>query len=221
MSSRWINDLICKKEKLDPDPHQNVTDPQRWLEPPLFLYRWQWWWGTASNSRRGPPDSAENSLQPSNCFSLLFFLKFIYVAFFKYGTYLVANRLWRIHSVLWIRDVYPGFVFFHPGSASKNLSFLNVFQALGNMIRVFIPDPGSGSWYFTHPGSQIQWSKMHRIPDPDPQHWIGTHLGRYKSTFKKLGIGFIWELLIITGFVFSVRIRIWVRVRNRNTVRAL
>ncbi len=23
---------------------------------------------------------------------------------------------------------------------------------------------------FTHPGSRIQGSKMHRIPDPDPQH---------------------------------------------------
>jgi len=23
----------------------------------------------------------------------------------------------------------------------------------------------------THPGSRIQGSKKHRIPDPDPQHW--------------------------------------------------
>ncbi len=43
------------------------------------------------------------------------------------------------------------------------------------------PDPGSGSWFFTHSGSRIQRSKRHRIPDPgdekaqdvpdpDPQH---------------------------------------------------
>ncbi len=30
--------------------------------------------------------------------------------------------------------------------------------------------PGSGSWFFTLPGSRIQGSKRHRIPDPDPQH---------------------------------------------------
>jgi hypothetical protein len=29
--------------------------------------------------------------------------------------------------------------------------------------------PGSGSWFFTHPGSTGQ--KRHRIEDPDPQHW--------------------------------------------------
>ncbi len=37
----------------------------------------------------------------------------------------------------------------------------------------WIPDPESGSWLFTHPGSRIQGSKRHRIPDPGsgPQHW--------------------------------------------------
>ncbi len=30
------------------------------------------------------------------------------------------------------------------------------------------PDPRSGFWLFTHPGSRE--SKSHRIPDPDPQH---------------------------------------------------
>ncbi len=71
-------------------------------------------------------------------------------------------------AVLRIRDVflYPGSDFFytgyripdpnffHPGSASNNLTILtpkNGFYALGNMIRV------------VHPGS--------RILDPDPQHW--------------------------------------------------
>ena len=40
------------------------------------------------------------------------------------------------------------------------------------MIVLFIPDPGSESWLFTQPRSRIQGSKRHRIPDPDPQHWI-------------------------------------------------
>jgi hypothetical protein len=35
------------------------------------------------------------------------------------------------------------------------------------MIRVVYP--GSGSGFFTHPGSRIQGSKRHRIPDPDLQ----------------------------------------------------
>jgi hypothetical protein len=67
-----------------------------------------------------------------------------------------------------IRDVYPSdpeSEFFHPGSASKNLSIFspkNCFEAFGNMIRDVrypsrIPDPGV---------------KMHSIPDPDPQHWL-------------------------------------------------
>ncbi len=36
------------------------------------------------------------------------------------------------------------------------------------MIRVV--HLGSGSCFFTHPGSRGQ--KSHRIPDPDPQHWF-------------------------------------------------
>jgi hypothetical protein len=49
--------------------------------------------------------------------------------------------------------------FFHSGSqiCIKKLSILTqkiVFQALGNMIRVV--HPGSGSGFFTHPGS---WGK--------------------------------------------------------------
>jgi hypothetical protein len=32
------------------------------------------------------------------------------------------------------------------------------------------PDPASGSWFFTYPGSRIQGSKRHRIPDP--QHCL-------------------------------------------------
>ncbi len=45
---------------------------------------------------------------------------------------------------------------------------------------LFIPDPGSGCWLSTHPGSRIQGSKMHRIPDPDPQHCLN-YGSRYNS----------------------------------------
>jgi hypothetical protein len=38
------------------------------------------------------------------------------------------------------------------------------------MIRVV--HPGSGCWLSTLPGSRIQGSKRHRIPDPDPQHCV-------------------------------------------------
>ncbi len=34
------------------------------------------------------------------------------------------------------------------------------------------PDPGSRSWFFTHPGSQIQGSKRHRIPGQPKQKRI-------------------------------------------------
>ncbi len=62
-------------------------------------------------------------------------------------------------------------IFFHTGSALKNLSILTqkiVYKLLRNWI--WIVHPGSGSWFVTHPGSQIQGSKGHRILDPDPQH---------------------------------------------------
>ncbi len=76
--------------------------------------------------------------------------------------------------VLRIRDVYPGFRIRSfsipvpgsrfkkipdPWSASKNLSIFNLmncFYALVNMIRE--EHPGSGYWFFTYPGSQIQGS---------------------------------------------------------------
>ncbi len=65
--------------------------------------------------------------------------------------------------------------FFHPGSRIH----IKVFQPQKIVSKLseiwsglFIPnpDPGSGSWFFFHPGSQIQGSKRHRILDP--QHWL-------------------------------------------------
>jgi hypothetical protein len=55
------------------------------------------------------------------------------------------------------------------------------------MIQVIIPDsdPGSGSCFVTHPGSRIQGSNRHRIPDPDPQQciflWCQEDIGRQQG----------------------------------------
>ncbi len=35
---------------------------------------------------------------------------------------------------------------------------------------ILVVHPGSGSWFFTHPGSRIQGSKRHRIPDTGIYH---------------------------------------------------
>jgi len=65
------------------------------------------------------------------------------------------------------RIPYPNF--FHPGSASKNLSILTpkmVSKRWEIWSGLFIPDPDPA--FFP---SRIQGSKMHLIPGPDPQHW--------------------------------------------------
>jgi hypothetical protein len=51
-----------------------------------------------------------------------------------------------------------------PWSVSKNLTQKIVSKLTEIWSWLFIPDPGS--WFFTHPGSRIQGSKRHRIPDP-------------------------------------------------------
>jgi hypothetical protein len=48
------------------------------------------------------------------------------------------------------------------------------------MIRDVLP--GSGSWFFTHPGSQIQGSKRHRIPEP--QHYSKRMNIKMKATLS-------------------------------------
>jgi hypothetical protein len=75
--------------------------------------------------------------------------------------------VWRIRDVIpdpgskifSIPDPGSEFSIQDPGFASKILT--HGFQAFGNMIRV--AHPGSGSRFFTHPGSRIQGSKRHRI----------------------------------------------------------
>jgi hypothetical protein len=45
-------------------------------------------------------------------------------------------------------------------------------QKMFNMLsNIWVWDPESGKKPIPDPGSQIQGSKRHRIPDPDPQHW--------------------------------------------------
>jgi hypothetical protein len=62
----------------------------------------------------------------------------------------------------------PGF---DPGSGSalKNLSILTQetdIKLSPKRSGMFIQDHGSWLWIFSHPGSRIQGSKKHRIPDP-------------------------------------------------------
>ncbi len=85
---------------------------------------------------------------------------------------------WYRYSVAdpWCLSRIPNPTFFHPGSPDPNFFHpgsrirIEEFQyfnpkngcwALGNLIRVVHPgpDPGSGSWLFTHPGSRIHGQK--------------------------------------------------------------
>jgi hypothetical protein len=76
------------------------------------------------------------------------------------------------HAVLRIRDVYPGSEFFlsripDPKFFRSGFKYLNPKKWSLNSRKY---DQGCSSWLLTHPGSRIQGSKRHRIPDPDPQH---------------------------------------------------
>ncbi len=54
-----------------------------------------------------------------------------------------------------------------------------------------IRDPGSGKKPILDPGSRIQGSKRHRIPDPDPQYWVGFGLQGMNKQAELLRIGII------------------------------
>ncbi len=77
------------------------------------------------------------------------------------------------------------FKYFNPQKTKKMVSKLwKIWSGL------FIPDPVSGCWLSTHPGSRIQGSKRHRIPDPDPEHWSihygsGTQTLFHNGSWKK------------------------------------
>ncbi len=70
------------------------------------------------------------------------------------------------YTVLRIRDGYPKSEFFHPASRSQKVTHF-VCKLSEIWSGMFIPDPIS--LLSTHPGSRIQGSKRHRIPDLDPQ----------------------------------------------------
>ncbi len=89
-------------------------------------------------------------------------------------TYLFASLdlCWRCRWKFFEYGIWQAVVIPDPGSASKNLSILSQknFSNLSEIWSVlFIPDPDPD--FFTHPGSRIQGSKRHRVPDPDPQRW--------------------------------------------------
>jgi hypothetical protein len=82
-----------------------------------------------------------------------------------------------------VADLDP--IFFIPNSGSKlspykilikEFNYFNHqkakkwFLSFKNMILVV--HPGSGLLIFSHPGSMVQGSKRHTIPDPDPQLWF-------------------------------------------------
>ncbi len=75
-----------------------------------------------------------------------------------------------------------------PGCSSririKEFNYFNpkyCFCALGNMIRVV--HTGSGSWFFTHPGSRGQKATGSRILDP--QHWL-------QLAYLSLSLSHLW-----------------------------
>ncbi len=84
--------------------------------------------------------------------------------------------------------VYSGSEFFHSGSRIQGqkdsgsrirLKEFKNFKPKKSFLgsRKYNPgcSSGSGYWFFTDPGSR--GLKRHRIPDPDPQHWIKVRIG--------------------------------------------
>jgi hypothetical protein len=55
----------------------------------------------------------------------------------------------------------------------------NVHSGSGSRIRILI--------FFTHPGSRIQGSKRHRIPDPDSQHCISRESHLFSFSMDREG----------------------------------
>ncbi len=122
---------------------------------------------------------ALNGLFKSSCFSASVEVTAFILLCLTFTDYHLENfaRKRVSKAVLRIRDVYPGSDFFpsrKPDPHKKMLKKKKIISKLSEIWSgLFIPDPDSrsGSWFFTHPGSRIQVSKRHRIPDPDPQHW--------------------------------------------------
>ncbi len=62
----------------------------------------------------------------------------------------------------------------------KNFQYALKYMDSGSGIR----DPGSGirKKPIPNPGSRIPGSKRHRIPDPDPQHWLWPTVSQIRLT---------------------------------------
>ncbi len=88
----------------------------------------------------------------------------------------------------------PDPIFFHPGSRIQGHNDpgsriqIRIKEFLTEKIvsklseiwsGMFIPDPGSGSWIYTHPGSRGQKGIGSQIPDPDPHPlvWVQVSIG--------------------------------------------
>ncbi len=66
---------------------------------------------------------------------------------------------------------------------------------------LWVVHPGSGSWFFTYPGSRIQGSERHRIPDPDPQHWKNSSMWicNPESFWPWINTVFLWRYTLANG----------------------
>jgi hypothetical protein len=63
---------------------------------------------------------------------------------------------------------------------SKFTVVLFTTKIFANLSKTWVWDPGSGKKNYS--GSWIRGSKRHRMPDPDPQHWL-----KYLTTRIKTG----------------------------------
>ncbi len=71
----------------------------------------------------------------------------------------------RQKAMLRIRDVLPWFEFFHQGPGFR-IQIKELTQTIVFNSRKYDPGCSCRIRIFTHPGSRIQGSKRHRIPDP-------------------------------------------------------
>jgi len=105
----------------------------------------------------------------------------------------------KFFSVLRIRDVYPGSrirlfsmpdpTCLHPGSRIliKEFQYFNPKKMVSKLLKIwsglFIPDPGSGCWLSTHPGSRGQKGTQSRILDPGSRSAALVFLSSKDETF--------------------------------------
>jgi hypothetical protein len=86
-------------------------------------------------------------------------------------TFLCSHKFHKLKIILVLKCWRKKF-----GPISKNYKTFYPKNFVTKLSKIWVWDPGSG---IRDPGSgknlfrtQIQGSKRHRIPDPDPQHWL-------------------------------------------------